>query len=183
MTDGDLVRLVVAGDTAAYGVLARRWFYRILAFCQSHLYSGRRHDAEDLTQEVLLRGMVDLASLSEPDNYGPWIRGVANHVCADWGRDHKRDQHHLQRLESQSRHDVDCDSSTDLMNDERELIYQQIATIPSDCREVILLHYYEDLTYDEMARWLGVARATVNERLAKARGLLRIRLARLRSDV
>lgn len=183
MTDGELVRLVVAGDTAAYGVLARRWFYRILAFCQSHLFSGSLQDAEDVAQDVLLRGMADLPSLSEPDNFGPWLRGVATHLCADWGRHRKRDQHHLQRLEGQSRYQSDTCAAANLMNDERELICRQLATIPADYQEVILLHYYEDLTYDEMARWLGVARATVNERLAKARGLLRIRLAALRSDV
>jgi RNA polymerase sigma-70 factor (ECF subfamily) len=77
---------------------------------------------------------------------------------------------------------VEASGST-LADDERAIIVQQVAAIPEDLREVVLLRYYEDLTYDEMARWLGVARATVNERLAKARALLRIRLARLRSDV
>ena len=49
--------------------------------------------------------------------------------------------------------------------------------LPDDWREVVLLHYFNEMTYDEMAEWLGVARATVNERLRKGRERLRQRMS------
>ncbi|MBS0204602.1 MAG: RNA polymerase sigma factor [Planctomycetes bacterium] len=178
MTDGELVRRVVAGDSAAYGELARRWFRRILVLCQAKVFT---HDAEDLAQDALVRGYSRLSSLSNPEQFGPWLRSIANHLCADWCRDRMRHR------------ETDCawvdlaiplpSLDSTLAADERAIVVQQVASIPEDLREVILLRYYEDLSYDEMAQWLGVARATVNERLAKARALLRIRLAKLRSDV
>ena len=181
MTDGELVRRVVAGESAAYGELVRRWFRRILALCQSRVFT---HDAEDLVQDVLIRGFANLSSLANPEQFGPWLRGIAHNICADWCRDHLRHKH------SVTSHDWQADlvavtpsGENELAADERAIIVQQVAAIPEDLREVILLRYYENLTYDEMARWLGVARATVNERLAKARALLRVRLAKLRSDV
>ena len=61
--------------------------------------------------------------------------------------------------------------------DEHEQLRQRIQELPSELQEVLYLHYYDQMSYDEMAGWLGVARATVNERLAKARGLLRVRLS------
>jgi RNA polymerase sigma factor (sigma-70 family) len=184
MTDGELVRQVVAGETAAYGELARRWFARILAFCRARVFCGSSQDAEDLAQDVLLRAYANLASLSEPEQFGPWLRGIAANACADWGRGRKRRQHAFGRREWQmdltSLATSNRESPAD--DDERTIVMRQIDTIPEDLREVILLRYYDNLTYDEMAQWLGVARATVNERLAKARALLRIRLAKLRSD-
>lgn len=183
MSDGELVRRVVAGDTAAYGTLARRWFYRILAFCQSRLVTHDIHAAEDLAQEVLIRGFSDLRTLVDPDHFGAWLRGVARHVCSDWGRRYVRepeqDESGTWSHESSTAIPVDIAAA----NDERRVVLEQLSTIPEELREVVLLHYYETLTYDEMARWLGVSRATVNERLAKARALLRVRLAMLRSNV
>ena len=183
MTDGELVRRVVAGETAAYGVLARRWFCRILAFCQSRSSVVGLHDAEDLTQDVLVRGFRNLDSLVEPDQFGPWLRGIARHACADRGRDRKRQPQPVEDLEWLATAGTGMPFESACINDERLAVLEQIASIPEELREVILLHYYENLTYDEMARWLGVARATVNDRLARARELLRIRLAKLRSHV
>lgn len=180
MTDGELVRRVVAGETAAYGELARRWFGRILATCQSRVFDG---DAEDLVQEVLIRGYANLGSLDDPELFGPWLRGIANNLCADWCRSHLRNGRTISHVACLDRIDADSECDGQIADDERRMIVAQIAMIPEELREVILLRYYNDLTYEEMAQWLGVARATVNERLAKARALLRIRLAKLRSDL
>lgn len=181
MTDGELVRRVVAGDTAAYGDLARRWYGRILAFCQSRVFNA---DAEDLAQEVLVRGYNNLTSLATPEQFGPWLRGIARNLCADWCRGHIRHKHSLGNPEAIAEARAGSASVDEVIAaDERAIVMQQLATIPEELREVILLRYYDNLTYDEMARWLEVARCTVNERLAKARALLRIRLAKLRSDV
>lgn len=181
MTDGELVRRVVAGDAAAYGELARRWFRRVLTMCQARVCVS---DAEDLTQEVFIRGYARLSSLANPEQFGSWLRGIANNVCVDWCRDRVR---HKQAIGTshlrQELANTAVPINGTLAEDERAIVIGQIAAIPEDLREVVLLHYYENLTYDEMAQWLGVARATVNERLAKARSLLRVRLAKLRSDV
>jgi len=180
MTDGELVRRVVAGETAAYGELARRWFGRILATCQAKVFDG---DAEDLVQEILIRGFANLESLADPDLFGPWLRGIANNLCADWCRSHLRNGRQAAPAACIDRVVGANECGARIDDDERRIVVSQIAMIPEELREVILLRYYNDLTYEEMAQWLGVARATVNERLAKARALLRIRLAKLRSDL
>ena len=64
--------------------------------------------------------------------------------------------------------------STD--NEEREQLAVLIADLPEDQREALLLYYYQEMSYDEMAQWLGVARSTVNDRLSKARRQLKRKL-------
>lgn len=178
MTDGELVRRSVAGETAAYGELARRWYRRLFAFCEARVRMG---DAEDLVQDVLLRAYHGLGTLGNPDHFGPWLRGIAQHACLDWCRQQYRQRRH--RTNPDVELVPDRTPQSGLCPDERAVLRTQLALIPEELREVILLHYYENQTYDAMAQWLGVARATVSERLAKARALLRIRLASLRSDV
>src|SRR5947209_8698603 len=82
MSDGDLVRQTLAGRTAAYGELVRRWSAGVLACCHAKVRSA--HAAEDLAQETLLRGFRSLATLAEPEKFGPWLRGIAMRVCLDW---------------------------------------------------------------------------------------------------
>src|SRR5215217_6243253 len=95
MTDGELVRQVLAGMTAAYGPLARRWAPRVLAVC--HARVGRAA-AEDLAQEALLRGLRALPTLADPDKFGPWLLGIAARTCLDWLKSVKRTEVSLDAL-------------------------------------------------------------------------------------
>jgi RNA polymerase sigma-70 factor (ECF subfamily) len=52
-----------------------------------------------------------------------------------------------------------------------------VDALPDDCRQVVLLYYYNDLTYRDLAHMLGVSPATINARLTRARALLRERLS------
>ena len=54
-----------------------------------------------------------------------------------------------------------------------------IMALPKALREVILLYYYDDVTYKQMAEMLDVSAATINARLTKARAILREKLAAL----
>ena len=50
--------------------------------------------------------------------------------------------------------------------DERAMIFKQIAMIPEDLREVILLRYYDNLTYEEMAQWMEWSRPRLQRKSA-----------------
>ncbi len=52
----------------------------------------------------------------------------------------------------------------------------EVEALPEECRQVIMLYYYQDITYRQIANLLGVSPATVNARLTRARALLRDRL-------
>ena len=173
INDPAVVRRAVAGDRAAQGALARGSFPRLVALCQSRV--GQRADAEELAQEVLLRAIRSLSQLAAVESFDAWLRGIAVHLCLDWHRGRGRDK----RLPLDTSLDRTASDPAQLAAtaDENEQLRQQIQELPPELQEVLYLHYYDQMSYDEMAGWLGVARATVNERLAKARGLLRVRLS------
>src|SRR5262245_46865620 len=84
MTDGELVRRALDGERQAFEQLARHWAGRVLAVC--HARVPRRDVAEDLAQESLLCALQQLPTLNSPESFGPWLRGIAAHVCQDWLR-------------------------------------------------------------------------------------------------
>lgn len=179
-SDSELVRSAQAGEPSAREELARRWSARVLALCHARVRSA--HTAEELTQEALLRGMRSLASLAEPAKFGPWLCGIASRVCLDWLKSPRSKQVSLDALSDGHDWLAHSGSSPDELaeraDDERRLL-AEVATLPEAYREVIMLYYYDDVTYHEAAALLGVSAATINARLTKARALLRQRLSGL----
>ena len=58
-------------------------------------------------------------------------------------------------------------------------LMKEVMSLPDSLREVILIYYYDDVTYKDMADMLGVSTATINVRLTKARAALREKLTAL----
>jgi RNA polymerase sigma-70 factor (ECF subfamily) len=181
-TDAELVRQALAGRAEAYADLVRRWAGRITALC--HAKVGRADVADDLAQETLLRGYRALRSLSAPDKFGAWLCGIALRASLDWLKTKQRTQIPFSVLGA--RQDADVFLSTApaaderLENhDERVSLLAQVEALPESYRQVVMLYYYDDLTYRDLAALLGVSTATINARLTKARTLLRQRLERI----
>jgi RNA polymerase sigma-70 factor, ECF subfamily len=180
-TDAELVRQALAGRAEAYADLVRRWAGRITALC--HAKVGRADVADDLAQETLLRGFRALRSLSAPDKFGAWLCGIALRASLDWLKSKQRTQVPFSVLGA--KYDPDGFHSTApaaderLENyDERVSLLAQVETLPESYRQVVMLYYYGDLTYRDLAGMLGVSTATINARLTKARAMLRQRLER-----
>jgi RNA polymerase sigma-70 factor (ECF subfamily) len=182
MSDAELVRQTCAGRTEAYTELVRRWAARITALC--HARAGRAHVADDLAQDTLLRGFRSLHTLHDPERFGPWLCGIALRICLDWLKAKKNqqvpfsvlgDEHPSDEFLHDPRESVATRMERD---DERRELMAAIEALPEDLRRVVMLYYYEDVTYREVAELLGVSIATVNARLTKARALLRERLTR-----
>lgn len=178
-SDESLVAAARVGDREAYAGLAQRWQRRILALCHARL--PQFADAQDAAQETLLRGWIHLPELRDGQRLAAWYRGIAINVCHDATRGRRRrlavlaDHHQANLL---ARRPIDSQPETgriEQQEEEREL-WCALRELDEPLREVILLHYFDSLTYDDMSIWIGVARATVQERLSKARAQLRRRL-------
>jgi RNA polymerase sigma-70 factor (ECF subfamily) len=179
-SDSDLVRLAQGGQPAAYEELLRRWSARVLAVCHSKVRSA--HTAEELAQESLLRGMRALATLEDPAKFGPWLCGIASRVCLDWLKSGQSRQVSLDAMcdgqaDAWIVHAGESPHETVARADDWQRLLAEVETLPAEYREVILLYYYDDVTYCDVAAVLGVSPATVNARLTKARAMLRERLS------
>ncbi len=185
MSDGDLVRQTLAGQTTSYDELVRRWAARVLALCHYRVRSA--HVAEELAQEALLRGFRALGSLAEPEKFGAWLRGIALRVCLDWHKNKQSGQVAFSVLGGPDGAEefaavAAYDGARDLdRQDELAQLMAAVEALPDEYREVVMLYYYQDVTYQDLAQSLGVSAATINARLTKARGMLRERMKDSRS--
>lgn len=184
MSDGELVRQTLAGDRAGYEELVRRWTAHTLAVC--HALVRCRHTAEEMAQEALLRGFRSLGTLEDHQRFGPWLAGIARRACLDWLKSKQSKQVSLGNITANgsadgllASGDATPGTCAEHADDLRQLLCE-VEALPEEYREVIMVYYYENVTYQELGAKLGVSAATVNARLTKARAMLRERLGSLR---
>jgi RNA polymerase sigma-70 factor (ECF subfamily) len=179
MSDAEAVIRARNGHPEAFAEVVRRWAGRITAIC--HSKTRRADAADDLTQETFLRGFRALHTLSDPERVGAWLMGIAVRACLDWLKAKERSTISFGVLEANfNDHSIadpgTPDHATD-RNDSVQELMKEVEALPEPLRQVIMLYYYDDLTYRELGELLGVSTATINARLTKARNLLRERLA------
>ncbi len=162
----------MTGDREAFQRVIERWYRKVYAHCQAKLIS--RADAEDATQETFMRGYLRVSELKSSDAIGRWLRGIAHHVCVDLIR-RNRVRTASSKVEDVSGSEDDPGEHVG-QHDQQDHLIGLIHELPETLREAVLLHYYNEMTYDEIADWLDVARSTVNERLSKARNQLKKQL-------
>ncbi|GJM23870.1 MAG: RNA polymerase sigma factor [Phycisphaerae bacterium] len=175
-SDADLVREALSGRVGAYALLVHRWSARVLAVCHGRV--GNASTAEDLAQETLLRALRALGSIRDPERFGSWICGIATRTCLDWLKSKQRTEVSIDFVEEAASEVPTLGTSS---NESWDQLHQEIEQLPAECREVLILYYYSDSTYQELADMLNVSAATINARLTKARKLLRYRLSEAES--
>jgi RNA polymerase sigma-70 factor (ECF subfamily) len=140
------------------------------AFRLAGLILGDQHEAEDATQEALLRAWQSAASLRDPAGFGAWFDRILVNVCRD--RLRRRGKVRLIAIEAAAL------PSRDPFRDiaDRDEVLRAMTGLGDDERLVILLHYWADLTLEAVAERLGWPVGTVKSRLHRALDSMRLRV-------
>jgi RNA polymerase sigma-70 factor (ECF subfamily) len=184
--DAELVKRVLAGEKAAFGTLIDR--YRLEALRLARRMLGDTFDAEDVTQEALLRAFLGLRTLRVPERFGPWLLGIVVNLSKmrlrarrDW---HPADDSHGGCVPENSTL-ADLQPSPEAIYEVRELheiVLAAVRTLPNDQQQPIRMHYVDGLSLWDIGRLAGVPVGAVKVRLHRARARLRSALERELTD-
>jgi len=162
-----------AGDADAWGDLYREFAPAIFRFCRRALPT--REDAEDATMEIFMKLRDKLIQYDETRSFSAWLYKVAANHCWDLLRRRK------------IRQDKETDDVTDvplehpdpnqldrmIEQSTNEEVRRALAKLGARARMALVMRYYSDMSYDEIADALGVRRAFVGVVLLRARHELR----------
>jgi len=175
-TLADAIARARAGDAEAWGEIYRQHAAAIFRFCRRALPT--REDAEDATTEIFLKVNEKLGQYDAQRPFGAWLYKVAANHCWDLLRRRRI----RQDLETG---DVDTlplehpdPGQLDQLITERTgaQVRQALDRLPRRARMALVLRYYSEMSYDEIAETLGVRRAFVGVLLLRARHQLRVAL-------
>ena len=165
--DAALVRATLGGRTEAFGLLYDRYAPLVRAVCFDA--TGDLTAAQDLAQEAFLRAFRKLAGLRQPEQFAPWLVGVAKHVCREWRRSAGRRRRHLGHIAdlADARRDfadgdpagTDRNADADAVDDYLSPLRDAMAVLPEREREALHLFYLQELPAEAAAKVLGLSRS------------------------
>ncbi|HWW17527.1 MAG TPA: sigma-70 family RNA polymerase sigma factor [Candidatus Saccharimonadales bacterium] len=161
------------GDADAWGVLYREYAPAIFRFCRRALPT--REDAEDATMDVFMKLKDKLVQYDQSRSFTAWLYKVAANHCWDVLRRRKtRQDKETEDLENVPLEHPDP-SQLDKLIEQRtsEEVRRALDRLGSRARMALVMRYYSDMSYDEIADALGVRRAFVGVVLLRARHELR----------
>jgi RNA polymerase sigma factor (sigma-70 family) len=172
-TDGQLLRRFVRGhDEAAFAALMQRHAGLVHGVCWRVLRQAQ--DAEDVFQATFLVLAHQAAAIRRPESLGSWLYGVAYHLALKA----KARAARCQTVEDAEEPWHTADPQTEALRRElRPVLDEELGRLPAKYRAPLILCHLEGKTHVEAARELGWPSGTMSRRLARARELLRDRLA------
>jgi RNA polymerase sigma factor (sigma-70 family) len=172
--DGALLQQFVAGrDEGAFAALLQRHGPLVWGVCRRVL--GDAHDVEDAFQATFLVLARKAASIRKHESLAAWLHRVALNIARTARAATAQRQAHEREAALMSQpNPVDEAVSRDW----QPLLHEELDRLPEKYRLPVLLCYLEGKTHEAAARQLGWPLGTVKGRLARARDLLRARLAR-----
>ena len=175
-TDEQVVERVLAGETALYEIIMRRYNQRLYRVVLSILRDA--DETEDVMQDAYVRAYQHLDQFEGRASFSTWLTRIAVHEALARVRSRSRMQQMDFDLE-EGEISVDLTSSsvdpeeTTSQGELARLLEESLLKLPEQYRTVLMLRDVEDLSTSETAAALGLSEENVKVRLHRGRALLR----------
>jgi len=153
-----LVEAARNGHLDSFGALYQRYYSSMVALAYSIL--ADRDLAEDAAQESFVVACRDLSNLKSKDKFGPWLAGICRNIARQMLR--AKGKTILINVEHSS-------ESQDDREQHRDAICRSVWKLPASDRELIVLRYYDNMPYEQIAQVLDISVQAVNGRLIRAK--------------
>jgi len=157
------------GDNNAFTQLVEIYQRPVFNLCYRML--GEWGEAEDAAQETFLRAYTRLASYDPTRKFSSWLLAIAAHYCIDRLR--------RRRFNAASWEDLDCSNwlassqpgpeATLITRENHDRVRKLLNMLPPHYRATVILHYWHDLSYIEIAETLHSTVSAIKSQLFRAR--------------
>ena len=177
LEDSQVVRQILRGKQEAFSLLVER--YQKPIFNYIYRFYGNYELAQELTQETFLRCYQFLKSYDPERKFSTWLYTVAKNLCIDELKKQRsarevRLDDVLPAVEAKDaegalerNQQMEC-----IRTEENFKLLEALQELPAAARTVLLLHYFQGLSYQEIGETLGLPVSTVKIRIFRAKKIL-----------
>jgi RNA polymerase sigma-70 factor (ECF subfamily) len=171
LEERELILRCQRGESAAFEPIVTRYMRRAAAFALG--WVGNREDALDLSQEAFARSYRALSRFDADRPFYPWFHRILRNLCINYiSRSRRKREIPLEDaipMRSSGASPQEYAERAEL----RKLVWDAIALVSEQDREILILREFQDLSYLEIANMLEIPKGTVMSRLHNARRRLR----------
>ncbi len=163
-SENEILILVKKGDAQAYQFIVKKYmqtaYYIALGFVHNH------QDALDLSQDTFIKAFRKIKSFDTDRPFFPWFYRILKNLCMD----------HFKRV--RHRNEIPLEESTFLTQDKedkemKQALWQGIEKLTFEQKEIIILRYFREYSYQEIAEITGKPIGTVMSSLHYAKKRLK----------
>jgi RNA polymerase sigma-70 factor, ECF subfamily len=176
LTDEAIFARYIEGDKAAFEELVERYYKQIYRFLVR--FTGRPHLAEDLIQDVFMKVYRSAHTFDPAKKFRPWLYSIAGNRARDALRSAGRSEKQIFFKNSGDEEPVSLENmvpgipsapDTQLIAQETtEKVKEALQEMPETLRAILILAYYDQMPYKDIADALEIPLGTVKSRLHKA---------------
>lgn len=172
--DAVVIQRILAGEKDAYEVIVRK--YQARAYRAALGWVGNYQDALDVSQDAFIKAYRALARFDRTRSFFGWFYVILRNTCFNF----------LRKRKGERAVTLDCVPESQVATEDearraevKRRVWRAIAGLPDGIREVMILKYFEELSYREIAERVGCPVGTVMSRLYYGRKKLKTSLAGL----
>ncbi len=175
-TDKEIVLQIKKGDHDLFSEIVSRYEPKLRRYARKFLF--KYNDVDDLVQDVFIKVYINLQSFDDDREFSPWIYRIAHNTYVNALKKKLTD-----RIFSTDFFDFDTflphtgEAERADKESDRELIKKELDhhldSIDAKYREILILYFYEDMDYKEIAQVLGIPISTVGVRIKRGKDKLK----------
>ncbi len=172
-TDEAITKAVQAGDSNAFSVLVTRYEQKIARYAKRFLLGGE--DGKDIVQEVFIKAYINIKSFDASRRFSPWLYRIAHNEFVNAIKKRSKSPVFSFDFDTLFPHPVAKETADSEMsrNELKEMLEKSLDQIDVKYREPLVLYYFEELDYGEIAQVLQIPASTVGVRLKRGRDMLK----------
>lgn len=163
------IRQALGGDKDAYTRLVE--VYQTPVYNLAYRMLGNAQEAEDAAQEAFIRAYTRLRTYDPTRKFASWLLSITSHYCIDCLRRRRSNVVSLEELPPWQGVVSERPRPEERLieNQKRDAVQALLSALPPQYRAPVVLHYWYDFSYQEIAEMMNLTESAVKSRLHRAR--------------
>ena len=170
ISDEQIVDKVRQGDNESYSEIVKRYKDKLLRYIRRLSYNS--NEAEDILQDVFIKAYKNLYSFNIKKKFSSWIYRIAHNETINHIKKNKREKAVMVEIDFDVADKIDLNKEL-ISKDLKKELSGYISKLKLKYRESIILHYFEEKSYEEISDILRIPTSSVGTLIHRAKKKLK----------
>lgn len=171
MTDEGVVKKVQSGEVEIFGELVKRYENKLRRYV-GHIINRQGEEVEDIVQEAFIKVYENIQDFEAERKFGSWIYRITHNLCIDYFRKYRAGEK-INEMEDWLESGEKLIEELAIEAETKKGVAQAIEKLDVKYKEIIVLYYFEDKSYEEISDILHIPTNNVGVLLFRAKEKLK----------